>query len=78
VTLKAAFTKILDYWTAKKVAGAMRVAQYAVSDSADLERAAKAHHYDGVVAAVGAVQAACEPCHLAHREQLPDGSFEIK
>jgi cytochrome c556 len=77
-TLKADFTKVLEYWTEKKASGAMQIAQNAVSDAADLERQAKAHHYDGVVAAVGAVQNACEPCHLAHREDLPDGTYEIK
>jgi hypothetical protein len=78
VTLKAAFAKTLEFWTAKKVRDAIRIAQYGASDAADLERAAKAKHYDGVVAAVGAVLAACEPCHAAHREKLPDGTFEIK
>lgn len=77
-TLKAAFTKALEFWTAKNVQSAMRLAQYGASDAAGLERAAKAKHYDGVVAGVGAVLAACEPCHLAHRETLPDGTFEIK
>lgn len=78
VTLKAAFTTTLEFWTAKKVNNAIRIARDGASDAADLERAAKAKHYDGVVAAVGAVLAACEPCHLAHREKLPDGTFEIK
>jgi hypothetical protein len=78
VTLKAAFTTALEFWTAKKVNNAIRIARDGASDAADLERAAKAKHYDGVVAAVGAVLAACEPCHLAHREKLPDGTFEIK
>ena len=77
-TLKAAFGKTLEFWTAKKVESAIRLARYGASDAADLERAAKAKHYDGVVAAVGAVLAACEPCHLAHREKLPDGTFEIR
>jgi hypothetical protein len=76
--LKTAFDTTLAFWTAKKVNSAIRLAQNGVSDAADLERAAKARHYDGVVAAVGAILAACEPCHLAHREQLPDGTFEIR
>ena len=78
VVLKAAFTKTLEFWTAKKVKNAITLAQYAVSDAAGLERAAKAKHYDGVVAGVSGVLNACEPCHLAHREKLPDGRFEIR
>jgi hypothetical protein len=78
VVLKEAFTKTLEFWKAKNVRNAITLAQYAVSDAAGLERAAKAKHYDGVVAGVSGVLNACEPCHLAHREKLPDGTFEIR
>jgi len=78
VTLKAAFAKTLEYWKAKNVKNAITLAQYAVSDAAGLERAAKAKHYDGVVAGVSGVLNACEPCHVAHREKLPDGTYEIR
>ena len=78
VTLKAAFAKTLEFWKAKNVKNAITLAQYAVSDAAGLERAAKAKHYDGVVAGVSGVLNACEPCHLAHREKLPDGTYEIR
>jgi cytochrome c556 len=77
-TLKAAFAVTLEFWTAKKVRDAIQMAQDAVSDATTLERAAKAKHYDGVVAAEGAVLGACEPCHAAHRQPIPNGSFEIK
>jgi cytochrome c556 len=76
--LKGAFEKTLAFWTARDVKRAMRLAQDAVSDAVVLERAAKRKHYDGVVAGVAGVLADCEPCHNAYREQLPDGSFEIR
>jgi cytochrome c556 len=76
--LKAAFGTTLAFWTARGVKNAVRIARDATSDAAELERAAKTKHYDGVVAALGAVLASCEPCHLAYREQLPDGTFEIR
>jgi cytochrome c553 len=76
--LKSGFERALAFWTAKDVKHAMRLAQDAASDAAVLERAAKRKHYDGVVAGVGGVLAACEGCHNAYREQLPDGSFAIK
>ena len=76
--LKSGFERALAFWTAKNVKHAMRLAQDAASDAAVLERAAKRKHYDGVVAGVGGVLAACEGCHNAYREQLPDGSFAIK
>jgi hypothetical protein len=77
-TLKAGFEQTLKFWEAKNMRAATRLAQNAVSDAAVLERAARARHYDGVVAGVGGVLAACEPCHNAYREQLPDGSFAIR
>jgi cytochrome c556 len=76
--LKVAFETARAYWAARNVKGAVRFAENAVSDATILERAAKAKHYDGVVAGVGGVLADCEPCHLAYREQLPDGTFEIR
>jgi cytochrome c556 len=76
--LKSGFERALAFWTEKNVKHAMRLAQDAAGDAAVLERAAKRKHYDGVVAGVGGVLAACEGCHNAYREQLPDGSFAIK
>jgi len=76
--LKSGFEQALAFWTAKNVKHAMRLAQDAASDAAVLERAAKRKHYDGVVAGVGGVLAACEGCHNAYRDQLPDGTFAIR
>jgi len=76
--LKSGFERALAFWTAKNVKHAMRLAQDAASDAAVLERAAQRKHYDGVVAGVGGVLAACEGCHNAYREQLPDGTFAIR
>jgi len=77
-TLKAAFDVARSYWVVRKKNPAITLAQNAVSDAMILERAAKAKHYDGVVAGVAGVLADCEPCHLAFREELPDGTFEIR
>jgi hypothetical protein len=76
--LKSAFQLTLEFWTARNVKRAMQLANNAVSDAALLEKAAKRRHYDGVVAGVAGVLAACEPCHSVYREPLPDGSFAIR
>ena len=76
-TMKAAFATVLEFWTAKKTADAISLARDGMNDAANLEKAAKAKHYDGVVAAEGAVLQGCEPCHERHRKKMPDGSFEI-
>jgi hypothetical protein len=77
-TLKAGFEQTLKFWDSKNVKNAVRLAKNAVSDAAVLERAARGKHYDGVVAGVGGVLAACETCRNACREQLPDGSFALR
>ena len=76
--LKAAFEVARLYWVSRNKTTAITFAQNAVSDAAILGRAAKSKHYDGVVAGVAGVLADCEPCHLAYREDLPDGTFEIR
>ena len=44
----------------------------------DLEKAAKAKDDAAITAANTALTATCGGCHTAHRERLPDMSFEIK
>jgi len=77
-SLKTAFEVARSYWTSRRKGPAITFAQNAVSDATILERAAKAKHYDGVVAGVAGVLADCEPCHIAYREELPDGTFAIR
>src|SRR6185295_13188284 len=77
-TLKGNYAKIEAYWTAKKVDDAIAFAKTGVKGAADLETAAKAKNDEGVAAAGRAVASTCGGCHMAHREQLPDKSYEIK
>lgn len=76
--LRAAFEVAQSYWIRRNKNSAMTFARNAVGDAMILERAAQRKHYDGVVAGVAGVLADCEPCHLAYREELPDGTFEIR
>ena len=77
-TLKANFTKIEAFWTAKKVDDATNFAKAAGKAAADLETAAKAKNDAGIAAAQMALTPNCAGCHMAHRERLPDMTFEIK
>ena len=77
-TLKAAFQQSLDFWTAKKVEDATNFAKNALKAATDLETAAKASNEEGVAAAARAVSGSCQGCHTAHRQRMPDGSYEIK
>jgi mono/diheme cytochrome c family protein len=76
--LKAAFTVIEQYWTAKKVDDAITLTKTAVKGATDLEAAATGKNDEGIAAAQRAIGGTCMGCHMAHRERLADGSFEIK
>ena len=78
MTFKAEFAKIEAFWTAKKVDDAVALAKTAAKGAADLEIAAKAKNDEGITAASTAIGGTCSGCHTAHREQLPDKSYEIK
>jgi len=78
-TLKKNFSgPIGKYFTDKKMEDALKQCTAAFQASDGLEKAAKAKNEMQVADARRAVQGSCGACHMAHREQLPDKSYEIK
>jgi mono/diheme cytochrome c family protein len=77
-TFKASFAVAQAFWNGKQVEDAIKLAQDGAKAAAELETAAKAKDEEGVAAAQRAVGATCAACHMAHRERLQDGTFEIK
>lgn len=77
-TLKENYAKIEAFWTQKKVDDAIAFSKAGAKGAADLEAAAKAKDDAAIAAANTAVTATCGGCHMAHRERLPDMTFEIK
>jgi cytochrome c556 len=77
-TLKANFAKVEAFWTQRKVDDAIGFAKRGAAAAADLETAAKAKNDDQIAAANMAIGGTCGGCHKAHREQLPDKTFEVK
>jgi cytochrome c556 len=77
-TLRGNFAKIEAFWTARKVNDAVEFAKAGAQGAADLETAAKAKSDEGIAAANKVTTGSCAGCHMAHREQLPDKTFEIK
>ena len=77
-TLKANFAKLETFWTAKKADDAIKFAKTAHEAAEDLEKAAKAKDDAAILAAQMKLTPNCAGCHMAHREQLPDKTFEIK
>jgi cytochrome c556 len=77
-TLKGNFTKIEAFFAAKKVEDAVEISKRGVKAATDLEAAAKAKDDAAIDTASKALGGTCMGCHTAHREQLPDKTYEIK
>jgi hypothetical protein len=88
---KASFAVMLQFWQERKADDAVKFVQDGIKSAGDLETAAQAMNYNGVLAAQnalvgsngvafegGALPGVCVGCHLAHRQRLPDGTYEIK
>jgi hypothetical protein len=88
---KESFAEMLQFWQEKKADDAVKFIQDGLKAAGDLEAAALAMNYNGVLAAQnaivgsngvafegGALPGVCVGCHLAHRQRMPDGSFEVK
>ena len=73
-----AFPVIRKYWTDKADGDAVRSVVAAEKAAADLRVAAGLKSSDGVDYSAKELTEICTQCHTAHREQLPDGSFQIK
>jgi len=77
-TYKASFTVANAFWTAKKADDAIKLANDGLKGAAELDTAAKAKNDEGIAMAQRGIGATCRGCHMAHREQLPDMTYEIK
>ena len=76
-TIIAAFPVVTKYWTGKDD-DAVRLSETAKKAAADLGIAAGLMSAEGVAYAAKELGDTCMVCHTAHRERLPDGSFQIK
>lgn len=74
---KAAFGVTENYWASRN-ADATKLAQTGGKAAADLDVAAGLKSADGANYAMKGVREVCAPCHMARRERLADGTFEIK
>ena len=88
-TIRASFTMMLEFWHAKNADDAVKLLEDGLKAVSDLEKAVKAENRNGTAEAQAAIAGAsstgeigaigtCAPCHLAHRQRMPDGTFEIK
>jgi len=76
--LQAAFAKIEEFWTKRGTADAMQFAKNVQQVAKEVHDAAAAGNREATAAAARRIGANCQSCHMAHRERLPDGSFQLK
>ena len=69
---------VKKYWTDKADSDAVRLATAAEKAAADLRVAAGLQSMEGIDYSAKELTDYCAQCHKAHREQLPDGTFQIK
>ncbi len=72
-----AFLFVDKYWTGK-AEDALKLSETAGKAASDLEAAAGLASAAGVAFSAKELADTCTACHNAHRERLPDGSFQIK
>jgi cytochrome c556 len=76
--LETDFKNVQAYWEDKKVDDATTAAKAAVTAVQTISKAAAAHDMAAATAALPTLTAQCGTCHMAHRNRLPDGTFEMK
>ena len=74
---KDSFTVVEKYWTGK-ADDAMKMAQAGGKSAADLGVAVGLQSQEGAAFAAKEITDLCMGCHTAHRERMPDGTFQIK
>ena len=77
-TAKDAFAIVKKYWDLGGDVEAKKLADAGVKAAGELGISAYMTSADGIAAAVKDLRATCAPCHMAHRTQLDDKSYEIK
>ena len=75
---RQALDVVVEFWDTRKNASATTFAKEAIQATSDLETAADQDSGEGVEFALKQIKTNCAACHAAHRQALPDGSFEIK
>ncbi len=76
--IKAAFEKTAAFWTERKADDAVKLAQMGAKHAEELEAARKGKDYDALMTAAAEIGKTCGGCHTAHRDKMPDGTYEIK
>jgi hypothetical protein len=72
------FSYLETFWRARNVAGAIDISRAGLTAAAALDAAARTKDDAALDAAIAAIIGTCGACHKHYREELPDGSYEIR
>jgi hypothetical protein len=76
--LAATFEQVQAHFEEHHMADGVGFAKTGHDAAKDLSAAARAGDWDKAAAAVKTLGGACQGCHAAHREKLPDGTYKMK
>lgn len=76
-TMVDAFLVIEKYWSARSP-DVLPMVRSAAKAASDLRVSSQQRSLEGVAYSAKELTAACANCHAAHRETMPDGTFQIK
>lgn len=76
--LAGLFENVKGHFEEHKMSDGIELANNAHNAAADLAAAAKSGDWDKASADLKTIGGACQGCHTAHREKLPDGSYKMK
>jgi len=76
-TYRQNFTFLEGFWANRQVDDAVQISRGGLLAAAALEAAARARDDGALETAIAAILGTCGACHRHHREELPDGTYEI-
>jgi hypothetical protein len=77
-TLSRNFASLERFWRTRQVEDAASFARSGFTAASELRAAALTGDATAVAAAIAAMTAVCNACHLRYREELPDHTYAIK
>jgi len=77
-TYRQNFAYLEGFWSSRKVDGAVEISRAGLLAAASLAAAARARDDAALETAIAAIIGTCGACHRHYREELPDGSYEIR
>jgi hypothetical protein len=77
-TYRQNFAYLEGFWSSRRADGAVEISRAGLLAAASLAAAARARDDSALETAIAAIIGTCGACHRHYREELPDGSYEIR